>query len=315
MKYALDPYEAKRKLFSLFEDIYSVNRSGNDLITMKDITEQQDLLYSLEFGNYQTLIKRLLNNNGNSGDYAEGAFLNLFNQTDLRSPNENYARELMQLFVMGEYEPFKNKENNDTRNYTENDVRSLARILTGLKSDKLTHATRFDTNFHYTGSLAFLTGSLPMNYSPPFYNSDSGTIDAAQIIVPFNGNNGLTDNVIEYIFAKRSPQIALFLADRIYRFYIHDTPTRAELDTIASVIIANNFEMLPSIKTILTLDLMYTDKAMKSIRYKNPLELYIGSLKKFRDKSFSGILTDPILMDTIILQRLNWVPFSPGSVF
>lgn len=178
MKYALDPYEAKRKLFSLFEDIYAVNRSGSDLITMKDITEQQDLLYTLELGNYQTLVKRLLNNNGNPGDYAEGMFLNLFNQTDLKNPNENYARELMQLFIMGEYEPFKNKENNDTRNYTENDVRALARILTGLQSDKATHQLHFDSNMHYSGSLEFLTGALPMNYNPPFYNSDSGTINA-----------------------------------------------------------------------------------------------------------------------------------------
>ena len=135
------------------------------------------------------------------------------------------------------------------------------------------------------------------------------------ITAQYNGNNGFTDNVIEYIFAKRSPQIALFLADRIYRFYIHDTPTRTELDTIASVILANNFEMLPSIKTILTLELMYSDKAMKSVRYKNPLELYVGSLKKFRNKSFSDILSDPILKDTSILQRLNWVAFFPGSVF
>ncbi len=71
MKYALDPYETKRKLFSLFEDIYAVNQSGNDVITFKDISEQQDLLFTLQFGNYQTLVKRLLYNNGGTGDYAE----------------------------------------------------------------------------------------------------------------------------------------------------------------------------------------------------------------------------------------------------
>ncbi len=46
MKYTLDPYEAKRKLFSLFEDIYAVNANGST-ISYKDITDQHDLLYSL----------------------------------------------------------------------------------------------------------------------------------------------------------------------------------------------------------------------------------------------------------------------------
>lgn len=84
--------------------------------------------------------------------------MNLFNQTDAKNPNENYARELLQLFLMGEYEPFKSKDNNDVRNYEESDVRSLARILTGLKSDSMTHAVSFDINSHYSGSsLPFLS--------------------------------------------------------------------------------------------------------------------------------------------------------------
>ncbi len=63
----------------------------------------------------------------------------------------------MQLFVMGEYEPFKTKENNDVRNYEETDVRALSRILTGYKTDKMTHMISFDINSHYTGSVIYLT--------------------------------------------------------------------------------------------------------------------------------------------------------------
>lgn len=164
---------------------------------------------------------------------------------------------------MGEYEPLENKENNDERNYTESDVYALARLLTGLKADPLTHQVTIDPLLHYTGAnVLFLTGSLPANYMPPFYNALSGTINSAQLLTPSNGNNGLTDNVIEYIFAKRSHQIALFLADRIYRFYIHDTPTRDELDVIAGVIERHNFDMFLSVKEILTLDLIYSEKSL-----------------------------------------------------
>jgi hypothetical protein len=72
---------------------------------------------------------------------------------------------------MGEYEPFKSKENEDVRNYEESDVLALSRILTGLRSNPVTHAVTFDMNFHYTGSnLQFLTGAYPGN-PPPYYNA------------------------------------------------------------------------------------------------------------------------------------------------
>lgn len=216
---------------------------------------------------------------------------------------------------MGEYEPFKSKENEDTRNYEESDVKALARILTGLRSDAVTHAVTFDSTTHYSGSgLAFLSGALS-GMNPAYYNSASGTIDPTLIMTPTLGNNGITDNIIEYIFAKRSRQIALFLADRIYRFYIHDTPTRAELDTIAGVIENNNFDMFASVKTVLTLDMMYSEKAMNDVRYKNPLELTIGTIKLLQGNSFSNIILDPNVYDTNLLRRLGWTPYFPGSIF
>jgi uncharacterized protein (DUF1800 family) len=134
-------------------------------------------------------------------------------------------------------------------------------------------------------------------------------------MTPVNGNNGLTDNTIEYIFTKRSDQIALFLADRIARFYIKDTPSRSELDLIAQIIKTNNFEMLPTIKAVLALDLVYSNSSMNQVRYKNPLELGIGTIKFLRGNSFSGIIMDPNILDTNLLRRLGWTPYFPGSIF
>lgn len=189
------------------------------------------------------------------------------------TPNENYAREILQLFLMGEYRPHESKENENIRNYEESDVLALAKILTGLRSDPITHAISFDINYHYTGSMiSFLSGTYLGN-PPAYYNSASGTIDPIGILNSIGGNNGFTDNVVEYIFAKRSHSIALFLADRIVRFYMYDTPTRTQLDVVAAIIESNNFEILPSLKAILSLDIMYSDVAMNSLRYKNPLEL------------------------------------------
>ena len=130
---------------------------------------------------------------------------------------------------------------------------------------------------------------------------------------PLMGNNGLTDNTIDYIFAQRSEAISLFLADRLFRFYIHDKPTRSELDTIAADIRSNNFEILPSVKTLLSSDVLYSEASMNGISYKNPLELTIGTLKILHDKD--PLTFDPRAYDTELLNMLGWRPYFPGSVF
>ncbi len=150
---------------------------------------------------------------------------------------------------------------------------------------------------------------------PPYYSNASGTINPIDILNPVNGNNGLTDNIVEYIFAKRGDQIALFLADRIARFYMNDTPSRTELDFIAQIIKNNNFEMFPALKAILALDMMYSDASMNSVRYKNPLELNIGTIRFLHGNAFTGIISDPNVYDSNLLRRLGWTPYFPGSVF
>jgi uncharacterized protein (DUF1800 family) len=60
------------------------------------------------------------------------------------SPNENYARELMELFTLGA-----------GQGYTEDDVREQARALTGWRNDWIDAGPvnfRFDRNYHDTGT-------------------------------------------------------------------------------------------------------------------------------------------------------------------
>jgi uncharacterized protein (DUF1800 family) len=127
------------------------------------------------------------------------------------------------------------------------------------------------------------------------------------------GNNGLTDNAIDYIFAQRSEAISLFLADRLFRFYIHGKPSRNELDIIAANIRSNDFEILPSVKSLLTSDMMFSNTAMNSVSYKNPLELTIGTLKILHQHD--PLTLDPRIYDAELLNMLNWKPYFPGSVF
>ncbi len=311
-QYLRDPYEAKKKFFSLFEDIFAVDRGGDILFT--DIENHFDILYDHTLWNYKTLVKKVLfDAQKPEGSFAMWKYLDLLNQPNKNAPNENYAREMLQLFLMGEYKPWEDAEHDQAiRNYTEEDVYQLARLLTGFRAgaDKRVY---FDADFHHTGTgMVFLEWPLKSGISFPFYQAETG-IDNTLTPQSLGGNNGLWDNMVDYIFAKREAEIAYFLAWRIFKFYIHDTPWETEIRTLANQIISYNFELFPVVKWLLASDMMYSDAAMNQVRFKNPLELSIGTLKLLthtQPESYNNIV-----MDTSLLTILDWTPYNPFSIF
>ncbi len=312
MRYGRDPYEAKAKLFSLFEDIFALNEYS-DQIDYPDVIAHYELVYRHTLGNYRTMVKRVLYNDGNAGDYAMGTFLNLLNGTDPNNPNENYARELMQLFLMGEYLPGDSKEAGSVRNYSEEDVAAFARVITGFRSDS-SHQVFFDPSKHNTSTgVAFLTGALVSGYSFPFHDQDTDTLDLGAMSQSVMGNNGLADNAVDYIFAKRQRSIALFLANRLFRFYVDENPTRAELDIVADSLIDHDFEILPSVRELLSSNAMYSDRAMNSVRYKNPLEIVFGTAKLLHSGRPDTV--DPLLRRSDALSSIGWNAYNADSIF
>lgn len=316
--YYADPYEAKRKLFWLFEDIFALDRTGwnSDNINFPDVDNHFKILYEESLWNYKKMIKRVLFDNQNpENSFAMWKYLDLLNQPNKDYPNENYARELMQLFLMLEYKPWEDAETQGAlRNYTEEDVASLARILTWFRAwnDKIVY---FDNEYHNTSTwIIFLSGDVKIWDSFSFYNSSSWTIDNTKIISPIWWNNWLWDNIIDYIFSKRESEIAYFLSWRLLKYYVVDKPTQSEIQLLANQLISNNFELFPTVKWLLSSDLMYSDKAMNSIRYKNPIELTIWTLKQLHYKN-PNFVVDPILNDTSLLTNLDWTPYNPRSIF
>ncbi len=108
------------------------------------ITYNQNALFrKYALGNLRDLTK------GVSKDAAMLIYLS-GNQNVAAHPNENYARELMELFTLG------------VDHYTENDVRESARAWTGWRVVNRTDSVSFDAALHDSGSKTFLgrTGNL-----------------------------------------------------------------------------------------------------------------------------------------------------------
>ena len=302
-----DPYEAKAKLNGLFEDTFSVN-TIRDRINYWDIESTYNMLYSHTLWNYKEMIKRNLYNNWMTWDYSLWEYLDLFNQTNPKYPNENYSRELMQLFMMLEYKPTESEDLWNTRNYTEVDVQSLAKILFWFESNNDTHKVTYNKDANTNKTIKFLDWPLKSWDSFPFYNSWSWILDIQKMKTSINWNNWLPDNIIDYIFSKRQDSIAMFLADKLYRFYVAENPSRSDLEIIKTKIIDNKFEIFPTVKWLLENDMMYSDKSMNNIIYKNPLELVIWTSKilwlNSDDLDFRYSLTN-----------LWWTPYWVGKIF
>jgi uncharacterized protein (DUF1800 family) len=152
-----------------------------------------DLLCANAFGNFRTLLERITLNAG------MGFFLNtkgnLKEDSNGRQPDENYAREVMQLFTIGLYELNADgtlrldANNNPIETYGQSDITNLARVFTGYDWDYFsnggtftnvawhdydvpsthfaTNPMRFNANNHSTLAVTFLGTTIPANTAGP----------------------------------------------------------------------------------------------------------------------------------------------------
>jgi len=266
-----DPYRAKRKLWLVWEDTFSVDAPiNNKNISFSDVKSLHDYIYDNALGNYETLVNSMITN------YSMGTYLDLFN-VEANRPNENFARELLQLFLMEEYLPL----GNDTKNYTEDDVNALAYILTGYKVNDGTKTVYYDAASHNTTDRTFL-GQL---------KNDSATI-------------------VNYIFTERAEQISQFIGAKLLRYYVQDDYSQNDLSQIANQLQINNFEIEPTIKWLLNSDIFYDTDAMSSVRYKTPMELICGTYGLFYQNQ--SITVEPA---SYYLRNIGFKPYAPESIF
>ncbi len=203
-----------------------------------------DLLRKRALGNYKTLVEEIglepamllyLNGDGSRGDRPT------------EPPNENYARELMELFTMGQTAP------DGSLNYTEADVKAAARALSGWQVATRNGAPRatFDSRRHDGGSKTFLGQTGTWGY----------------------------DDIVRILFEQRAPQIAQFVATKLYAFFVQAIPDREFVDRLAQTFRSGGWELAPVVEELLASDHFY-QAGLRAARVKSPVELVIGMLRE-----------------------------------
>ena len=211
------------------------------------------------------------------------------------SPNENYARELLELYSIGrglEGTLPDAEFQGDYAFFTEQDVQEGARVLSGFNVDNTFSTIDEDTDL----PKGIVKGNGGSHDNGPKTFSDrlgSATIQpAADLLVGGQPTEASMldeiDQLIELIYAQ--PETPVHIARKIYRFFIYHEINAdiqaAVIQDIASVFVANNYKLQPTLEVLFASSEFYeggdgfTNDSFGGI-IKSPLDITIGFMRSF----------------------------------
>ncbi len=243
------------------------------------------LLRDNALGNFRFLVVAI------TKDPAMLRYLN-GNQNRKGSPNENYARELQELFTVG------NKDFAGNNNYTEDDVKAAARALTGWNY----------TNFYSEGSTSFETTFTSNRHdtTDKAFSSYYGNTVVAGRSGTTAGDDELNDLVTMLLDHPETPK---FICRKLYRWYVNPNVTQDIEDNVIVPLATffkspgNDYAILPVVKKLLTSDIFF-DSANRGAIVKSPAELMIGSIRFF-EQPVPNMMTDYVAFRKL-MEFFHW---------
>jgi uncharacterized protein (DUF1800 family) len=197
------PLEEKLTLF--WHDHFATSDQDTPLMLA-----QNRMLRANAFGSFRTLLGKVTN------DRAMQLFLSLADSPK-EAPNENFARELMELFTLG-------------GGYTERDVREAARALTGYQA-------KWRDN-----------GPPLIRFNPEAHD------DGVKRIFGHKGRFG-PDDVLDLVVAH--PRHAAFLTRKLWDFFVADPPDAATARNLQRVYRKSGLKIAPVVEAILRHPALY----------------------------------------------------------
>jgi uncharacterized protein (DUF1800 family) len=243
------------------------------------IVAYERILLNDAFGNYRTLMRDVTLNP------AMGRYLNMLNNRSQAItgvlPNENYPRELMQLFTLGipllspSGVPVLDSDNHQIPVYTEADVKELARILTGWTfgdGDPTTIPTKFGIE----------TYKAPMEAVERFHDTDAKTF-LGVFFPPGQTAQQDLDHALDVLF--NHSNVGPFVSRQLIQQLVTSNPSQNYVRDIAAVFDNNGNGIRGDLPSVLAAILMHPEAHVTS--------------------NTSGKLTEPALYVTSVLRGLN----------
>jgi uncharacterized protein (DUF1800 family) len=187
-------------------------------------------------------------------------YLNM-NQNVRGKPNENYAREFMELFCLGPTGP------DGTPNYTQDDVAGLAKAFTGWALNNNAASADY-------GKITF-TGSRYELPAKTFLGLTQPAVTQAQANVAGFGLTRVTE-AVERVLAQ--PNHAQFLIRKLWAEFIASPIPQATLDALVASYRAGGYALKPLLRAIL-LDPLIFESIDEPNLVKAPIVALVGALR------------------------------------
>lgn len=187
------------------------------------------------------------------------------NQNKASAPNENFARELLELFTVGKGDLVGP---GDYTNYTEGDIKEMAKILTGWEDkgwfaqDDTPVSAKFNPEEHDDS-----TKQLSNRF-------DNAVITGA----------GMDEykNLVDVIFQQEA--CAQYICTKLYRWFvadkIDDTIQSQVIDPMAQLMVSADYEVLPVLEALFQSDHFFSEEAY-GCSIKSPIDFHIGMIRQF----------------------------------
>jgi len=239
------------KMLFFWQNHFGVTTSGD----ARAMYQYLDLLRQNALGNVTQLVKDV------SIDPCMLLFLNGSTNT-VFSPNENYARELLELFTVGKGAQLAA---GDYSTFTEQDVAAGAKIFTGYVVQGVRSATQTQVTSQF---MPLLHDNTTKTLSYHFANQ---TINAGAAIE--------YANYIDVVF--NQSDTAYYICRKLYRYFVNcDISPWVEQNIIADMaqtFAANNFEVGPVLMDLFSSDHFYAI-SMRGAIIRSPLETLCAML-------------------------------------
>ncbi len=190
-------------------------------------------------------------------------------------PNENYARELLELFSMGR------------GHYSQDDVVAAAKVLSGWY-------------------LQGIPGNAGRRYAPAQVKAKYSPEEGLQEAVTFLGKSGAFDiaSLIERILQQEST--ALYIVEHMFKYFVHDQPSQNVLAELAAVFRDSDYQIRPLLKALFRHP-EFSSPAALSGRARLPMEWLLAVL------SATGLPLKKLDYEAY-LDASGQMPFVPANV-
>ncbi len=219
---------------------------------------QNQLLRQNAFGDFRDLTKKV------TIDAAMLVYLD-GSGSKAGNPNENYARELLELFTIG-----TGFYSDNTPHYTEADIIELAKTLTGWRVP-------------VSGSDSNTIDAQPV-YNTGSFDGSQKTIFGTKANFGIEGHGDR--NVIDLIFEQNDRDLgrkraAVFICTKLYEYFVYDTADMQIVAGMAATLEASNWQIGPVLRQLLLSEHFFDDNVIGA-KIKSPAEFVAGAIRQLK---------------------------------